>query len=541
MPITTWGRLEPDIEPVDPDRALVGALAGELADPLWLLGRQLALGELRGEDGGLPVAVEMTLASHAVTSLVIDGVARPTSSGVPWEAAVEAEPDQVDLRLRVRGGELFAALLDEIGLGEHVADARTALAWPLDEPGAAAGALGEALVAAARRWPDGAAVAAAHERGQLATALRLRPDQLVDGGKVADAWYAWWMARARVAAPSAWQADRLEHGFVAQAATAAGTLALAADRYPGGRLDWDAFRVAATDPAGAMPPAQHVTTEVPVPLQIPGAPTSRVWELDGGGPDLTRASFGPGDLGAALLVEVALGYAGDWFVAPVALATGALHRLAALQVTDSFGVRSVVRAADVVRPDPGWALWRMTGDDVGWLLVPEVTATTLTGDPVEEVALLRDELANAGWAIERIVPDALGRGQRRRAAAPPEPSASDADWRYRPLPRVPDDRIPLLRRPASDAVRLVRADVVDASMGAPTATGTLVTPTFAVHEAELGRLGTVVTRRWQVALDASGRRLAWCTRARVPAQPAAGVRLAFDDLVAATVAPAPTR
>ncbi|MBL8623983.1 MAG: hypothetical protein JNK64_21930 [Myxococcales bacterium] len=540
MPITTWGRLEPDIESLDVADGLAEGLVNRIADPLWLLGRQLALGELRGEDGGMPVAVDATLVSHPVTALTIGGTTRPTTAGVPWESTVEAEPDQVDLRLRLRGGELFAAILDEAGLVDAVATARVVLAWPPDAPGIDSTTSDAALIAAGRRWPDGAAVAEAYAAGKLATALALRADQLVAGAKAAATWYAWWSARARAGAPSAWQPDRLEHAFAAVAPTAAGTLRLTADRYAGGRLDWDEFRVVAHEPGGAVPAVQHAMSGAPLPLSIPGMPTTRVWELESDDVDIARRSFGPGDLGMALLTEVALAYAGDWFVAPVSLATGALHRLEALQITDTFGVRSVVRAAHDVRPDPAWALWRLTGDDVGWLLIPEVIADTMTGDPIEDVALRRDELANAGWAIERVVPDALGRGQRRATVTPSDEVTTAADWRYAPLPRLPSDRIPLLRQAAAEGARLVRAGVVDATMGLPNVVGRIVTPAFAVHESELRRVGAVVTRRWQVALDANGERHAWCTRARVPAEPAAGVRLAFDDLIAAPTSAAPT-
>ena len=121
MPITTWGRLEPDTESLDPSDGLARGLTNRLGDPLWLLSRQHSLGELRGEDAGLPVAVELILERHPVTALTIDGVTAPVSPGVPWEAEVEAEPDQIDLRLRLRGGELLAAMLAEAGLSEVAA------------------------------------------------------------------------------------------------------------------------------------------------------------------------------------------------------------------------------------------------------------------------------------------------------------------------------------------------------------------------------------------------------------------------------------
>ncbi|MEZ4400728.1 MAG: hypothetical protein R3B06_11955 [Kofleriaceae bacterium] len=540
MPITTWGRLEPDIEALDPAAGLARGLAGDIADPLWLLGQQLALGELRGEDGGVPVSADLVMEHHTVTALTIGGVLRTLEPGVPWESLVEAEPDQVDLRLRIRGGELFVALLEEAGLGDALGAARDALGWLDPEVGMDAGAIVKVVTEAARRWPDGARLADACRAGKLATALQLRPDQLAAGDEVGTQWYAWWSSRAHLEGPSAWQPAQLEHSFAAQVATGAGALTLAAASYPGGRLDWAAFEVAASDPSGAVPAAPTATTSIPVPLQIPGMPTSRVWELEDDVTELTRLTYGPGELGTALLLEVALGYASDWFVVPVELASGGLHRVASLHVTDSFGVRSISRPADVVRPDPAWSLWRLTGDAAGWLLVPEVTAETVMGEAIEEVAVIRDELANTGWAIERVVADALGRGRRATPRPAPPPPTTVADWRYAPLPQLPGDRVPLVRRATAEGGRLVRAGVVDPIMDVPATAGRVVTADFAVREVDLGRLGAVVTRRWQLALDASGARRAWCTRARVPAQPAAGLRVAFDDLRANLETPAPS-
>ena len=83
MPITTWSRLEPDIETADPLAGVELGLTARTADPLWLLARQQALGELRLEDCGMPVAAKVLVASHAATQLRVQGEARPVSADVP--------------------------------------------------------------------------------------------------------------------------------------------------------------------------------------------------------------------------------------------------------------------------------------------------------------------------------------------------------------------------------------------------------------------------------------------------------------------------
>ena len=58
--ITTWNRLEPRPEGLDPTLGL----EARVYDPAWLLGRQWQLGELTGEDAASPALIRI----HAATS-----------------------------------------------------------------------------------------------------------------------------------------------------------------------------------------------------------------------------------------------------------------------------------------------------------------------------------------------------------------------------------------------------------------------------------------------------------------------------------------
>jgi hypothetical protein len=157
---------------------------------------------------------------------------------------------------------------------------------------------------------------------------------------------------------------------------------------------------------------------------------------------------------------------------------------------------------------------------------------SMLGELIEEVGLMRDELANVGWAIERIVPDGLGRGAMvdRRRASPAVLQPSAADRVYVPLHVLPPDRVPLARRGTPRGAVFRRAAAVDPSMSLGTTTGVLVTDDFAVREEELGRDGLVVTRRWQLCLDERGRRLVWIARAKDPGRGERSARIAFDEL-----------
>jgi hypothetical protein len=94
---------------------------------------------------------------------------------------------------------------------------------------------------------------------------------------------------------------------------------------------------------------------------------------------------------------------------------------------------------------------------------------SLQGAELEEVLLLRDEMANLAWAVERFVESPVHRPldrfeafqekrrrQERAASSPDEHSASAGELAYRLGKSVPDYWIPLLPVQEGSAIRLRR-------------------------------------------------------------------------------------
>lgn len=121
-------------------------------------------------------------------------------------------------------------------------------------------------------------------------------------------------------------------------------------------------------------------------------------------------------------METLSGYGNDWYVIGVDLPVGRLVESASLVVTDTFGVRTLLRPATSTTSGR-WGLFRhaMPVDDdeaegapIGNLLyVAPRAAQLLVGGVVEQVTLSRDEQANVGWAIEQIVESPLQVGVAR--------------------------------------------------------------------------------------------------------------------------------
>ena len=72
-------------------------------------------------------------------------------------------------------------------------------------------------------------------------------------------------------------------------------------------------------------------------------PAMRFWEFEDAQVDFGSVDAGPTDLARMLLVEFALTYGNDWFVIPIELDVGSLCRTRSLVITDTFGIRTLIK------------------------------------------------------------------------------------------------------------------------------------------------------------------------------------------------------
>ncbi len=603
--IVFWTRLEPYARQADID---VG-LEARLHDPLWMLARQWQNGEFQGEDAGTPVQARLRLEraplaryhpGPSVGGQAIAGL--PYRADLPLEALVEREAVQVatdprrDLRLAAEAGLYFLRLLDREGAGAEVRNAFVAarayaLAAPPDDPAGLEDRTGRAYLSVmAGRVPDGFALyralaAAIRPDGGGDPALPAEPEVGVDARdavlRAATAYLTWFEARYSVppdAAPT-WNAERMEYAFSVSAAGSDTEVALSAEEYPGGTLDWYAFDLASGVRLGVQPgdPSAEALARTLLPSRVryPGMAVDRWWEFEDAAVDFGRVAGDPDDLLRLLLVDFALVFGNDWYLLPVDLTPGAIYRPRSLVVTDAFGERTLVphySAQDA--PPRDWRLFSLAsrpatsfsnasvrpGQDA--LFLPPVLATGLHGDPVEEVLFLRDELANMVWAVERLAPglsgDAVNRVEayraRRAAAAerasatpagdPEEPRPAD-ELRYLLATSTPDHWIPFLPvriDPALPDIRLRRAATLlertdDGPGGLPALSRPLgrilepERPDLSLFEEEVPRSGIRVTRAFQYARWIGGGTFLWLGRTKGPGKGESTAGLRFDQLV----------
>jgi hypothetical protein len=439
------------------------------------------------------------------------------------------------------------------------------------------------LALAAGRLPDGEALVSLLEgiaaSGQVPTEIALSSEDESAVVDAARAWIAWRSAVIYTAPASAWADEQLEYHFdVAVQPPAGGAFALSAPWWDGDRLDWHDMdvdrRVAPPSrPAGASapPPLPDVDPAtgvlradgLPSPLAYPGMPASRCWQFEDANVNLAQVTAAPDDLARMLVVEFASVYGNDWYLWPLDLSVGAVHRVTKLEVDNTFG--DVATVGPVPSSAGGsttidWQLFRPTEHTAGGgsaafdglVLLPSL-ASPLDGDVFEEVRFFRDELANLAWAVEATVlgEDALPFDRHSAAAAAgelpapaPAPATGDTQpMRFKFATDVPVYWFPLAPDPTGaptfDLLVLSRADEAGDEYNVMPEGEVLAPPGFWLWQEEVPREGARVRRRYRMARGSDGALYVWRARRSSVGMGEGSSGLRYDDAIPMPEVPTP--
>lgn len=595
------------------------ALSARVADPLWMLSRQWQFREFDGEDAGSPVEVDYRLDGMPVLGYAPGQNPKNSefdafSAGdLPLETRVEAEPMLVadaHPKANIEAGQVLERYCDAAGRKNIAKAARKAypgtLEMPPDPLSDVAGMLWHLLL-------DGAGIDAIGLAGDLRQnrkpdgTLSALPQALLDAGlsmnaaSVLEQWLLW--MDDYIVEPvdnPAWQPNRLEYAFELAAGNTNKRLRLDAQEYVDGRIDWHDFDV--RPGRRLLPDADAVSLDdagdrssIPTQIQYAGMPATRFWEFEDGQVNFARLQAGPLDLVRMMVAEYALVHGNDWFMVPARVRAGGLYRVDRMQVRDTFGRVTQVQP---VANESG-SNWRLHGlvnsangsVDGSTLFIPPPLSDTLEGEPLEEVALVRDEMANLAWAIEKRVQGTSGEpldraleDQRYSLGQQPTVPSTDASLVYRLMTPVPSHWLPLIpvRSPGSLSldIRLQRAgmkrfyrvdaaamsaidgyaDFIDRLRSSPefvTAVpiaannpanpdvqvfvfhprglllrqdpnGDINADSLLIEEEEVPRAGIHVERRFNYARTADGRAWLWCGRRKRVGRGEASSGLRFD-------------
>jgi hypothetical protein len=472
--ITAWNRLEARPRSQDFTRSL----RAEVRDPLWFLTRQWQMGELEAEDAASPIDARLLTRHSTLDRIALGGgPAQLFDDSLPLEALVEREHVPFTHALRVQAAQHFLRLHPTGLRAKYLPRYRTAFAFPPLADGDLQGDVdGRNLYLATQRLGfDGEAALAAIAAGTFAA------DVPIDGGDTAAMapvidQFSGWLARQYTQpapdAPPVWDTGQLCYSLEAAApAEGGGQLTLEARRYDEGRLDWFSYELDTqaaaldVDDPAYVPPAvvREAMSFMPTPVTYQGVPNPRFWEMEEREVNFGAVNATTTDQLLLVFAEMGLVYGNDWFAVPYALDVNTLCEVLGLVVTDVFGDRTVIRAAD--EGDGAWQRWSLfnlsnAGELQGYnrqFLLPSALGAALESAPLEQVQLVRDEIANLVWAVEEVIPAATGQGINGYDAADktgvlPDPIASSpAAIRYILGNAVPENWIPFIpvQRPGS--------------------------------------------------------------------------------------------
>ncbi|MET0333328.1 MAG: hypothetical protein ABW190_03580 [Rhizobacter sp.] len=575
--ITSWHRLETRCR----DGQMDNSTSARVYDPLWLLTRQWQTGEYQAEDGGTPVAARVQATSASLTRCHFGPLAADTQltaprydpAALPLEALVERRPmrpasadDARLLGVAVEAGLHFLRMLSLQPLDRDYRARFTAKFALQPTAGLADDATERFLRTMQGRAPDARRIADDVRGGRVAQwltdpALDIAQGDRAEIQQVATDWLAWYDALFSEPQPDAdaWDPTRLEYGFTVSArlsATPTDEFSFTAGEYDEGHLDWSAFDFDGEVNLGTTGDQANTTlveTTVPAPVSFRGSPAARFWEMEDAQLAYGLVATGPADLAQLMMVEYASTYGNDWFVVPLTLPVGSVTRVESLVVTDSFGVKLLVRPiGHPSLPTANWSMWqhafiRRAGADrmprpiSNLFFLPPAAGRVLDGPALEDVLFMRDEMANTAWAIERRIESPIEQGTRRDTAAPapaPQPGSNELP-RYRLASEVPDHWVPLLpvqTRGADGRVvsRLRRGAVLQTNGDAPVlqpALGRILNAAdpFEVHDEEIPREGLQLTLGRRLVRWTDGSTCVWTAYRRRIGRGEGASGLRFDQ------------
>ena len=350
--------------------------------------------------------------------------------------------------------------------------------------------------------------------------------------------------RALIGEPAAgaWDERRLAYTLTVEAPAPESGVRLVAADYQGGSLDWWAFDAARSAPDASAAATSYDATTIPTRASFRGMPAARWWQEEDAAIDLGSVDANAADLARMAMLQFALVFGNDHFILPVPMDVGAVMRTTHLLVTDTFGTTLALDPAGYADPSgrrgEGAARWTMftptltDGSGVADVFVlPAAAIHTLSSLPLEEVHLLRDEMANLAWAVEAVVEGDDGPARRAERPLPEQPSPPETGpLRYRLGSTVPPYWYPLVpvRTAAGDVPELV---VERMSYSNEVPAGLLLRIGLAVDDDRIPREGRKVVREHVLTRWTDGTPWAWTRRRATIGRGPGSSGLTFDDAV----------
>lgn len=489
------------LHPARPARNLEQGFRADVADPLWMLGKQWLVGEHQGEDAASPTRAHFQVETQPIEHDQFD------PSLIPPEAVIEREHDNWWTPGR------------RVRIGQTIAGSSAQLP-SLDSP--------EGQELALRNLP--APYQYLNGRGYDGRALFEQREPLSLS-------LATFFQGIPTDPTDAWNSETLHY----EERFTLGNRELVVPRHRGGHVDW--YSADATGSAGPQGHQEQRNTLIGQ-LDYPGAPHPRWWQIEDAHTD--PGGFAPdrAHMATMLLVDMLVRHSSDWFFFPIDGMSSQSVELSDVVIHDCFG------DTWEIAPPPDWHLFKTKGLPVNTLLIWPSVHTPLSGQPLEQVSLGIDEDANMVWAVERrlggrdVATASLEETlQEPNAEQSPIDGSGRQHYRYLTSRGTRPNWHPYVISDVDGKRRLIQGRLADLSVSPaslmPEAMArvlqnphaTAQEPVHAIDPTEIPSNGLQLERRAMLARATDGSPVLWIQRHRQPLAGHPNSQLAFDALV----------
>ena len=407
-----YNRIEGRTRNTDPTEAL----RLRVHDPLWMLARQWQMGEFRGNNTGTAMSVRCEVKYEDCSADPIEPVTERINPRIDFLAKIESAVYYMDL-FRMNSAKNKVEIRNK---REELIEK-----FPIDWK-----AVNDTLV-----LPD--AVTSEKEktlnkhllyyeqtyRGKIFDGSRLY-NYLANEKKSIDSridskFIEWYKKKNLPASASNthWQKEDLCY----EVETDVAGKTFRGDRYQGGRLSWYTFDYERSNTKKQEKEARsQQVVSLPTPATFASAPNKRLWQMEDKKVYLGNSFDEPSEANSVVM-RYATMYSNDWMLFPLETQIGKYIEIKEIEVIDTFGGRHIIkgddRAGNKEKLDKSEEQWQIFTNstkgnykktEVNGLYFAPQLAATVEGKPIEEVKVLRDEMANMVWGVENVVPDGCG-------------------------------------------------------------------------------------------------------------------------------------
>lgn len=435
------------------DLNIGNTLKFKIYDPLWMLSRQWQLGEFKGNDAGTAMSVKCKMRISDMDHYFYgnDPNAAPNSAITrrePIEPAVERIDHEITPIVRVESAMYFMELLCSVESSNAAFNKRDTLKvlrtkFPLFEE---IKKFGKAPINndKVKEFTRGKnirlqqfekAFAKKAFDGYLVYLEALKSKSPEGKGHLksipADALHAytsWFENRytpnsksyenpnpSTKSTQSAWVNEQLGYDF----GVVTGNSVLQAKDYSSGKLSWYCFDKTKKRPTENAKTESKTISSLPTIASYTGAPNKRLWQFEDRSVFMGNSTEMQAKGNIAFL-QYATMYGNDWMLCPLNIPIGKRLQVEEITIYDTFGIHTVINqpASEIASSQKFGQRWQMytnapenihtdPSDDA--LMFPPSLMDIQESAPVEEVCLLRDEMANMVWGVETRIGDGCGK------------------------------------------------------------------------------------------------------------------------------------